>query len=198
MRPAALGAVLLLGGCAMLGRHSAESELAWQARQARLKPVEQFTVQARVSSGFFGTKADLHWRQRSDGFDMRVAGPFGTGAVQISGDAQSVILVRTAKESFSTREPERLLQERLGWTFPVSRLRWWALGLPAPGSDFRVELDERGRAMVLEQDGWTLEFEEYRPAGALELPRRFELASGEVKIKAVIHHWSDLSGTPPL
>jgi outer membrane lipoprotein LolB len=191
VRPATLGALMLLGGCAAIPQHGAESTRLWEARHARLAQIEQFTVQARVSSGFFGSKADLHWRQRGDDFEMRVTGPFGAGAVNIS-SAAGTVTVRTARETYATSDPELFLFERLGWTFPVRHLRWWALGVPAPNSDSKIQWDDGGRLLTLAQDGWTLEFGEYQAADGLELPRKFTLANPEVAIKVVVDAWSDL------
>jgi len=197
-RPLVLGAAALsLGGCALWSRHSPEAELAWDARRALLAQVSGFSVQARVAAGGpFGGKGNLYWRQRADGFDMRVAGPMGSGVLAIAGDPRSVE-IRTAEGTFHTSDPEGTLRERLGWSFPVSRLRYWALGMPAPGSPAEVELDESGRVLVMAQDDWTMEYDEYRVAGSFDLPRRFEMANSDITIKVVVDAWADVATDAP-
>ena len=171
---------------------SPSSQRAWETRRAQLVQIDRFTLQARASSGgLFGVKGNLHWRQLPDAFDMRVAGPFGIGAATISGQGREVS-IRTSKRSFTTQDPEGDLKARLGWTFPVTHLRYWVLGQPAPGSRADFALDEAGRIVSLEQDGWTLQFDEYLDAGALELPRRFEVTNSEIRLKIVVDTWSDL------
>lgn len=171
---------------------SASSQHAWETRRAQLGQIERFTLQARVSSGgLFGVKGNLHWRQLPDSFDMRVAGPFGIGAATISGQGREVS-IRTSKRSFTTQDPEGDLKARLGWTFPVSHLRYWVLGQPAPGSRADFALDDDGHIVSLEQDGWTLAFDEYQDAGPLALPRKFEVANSEIRLKVVVDTWSDL------
>jgi outer membrane lipoprotein LolB len=173
-------------------KHSERTEQAWQAHRAQLTQVDRFTLQARVSSGgIFGVKGNLTWRQAPDGFDMRVAGPFGIGAATITGRGRE-IEIRTSKGSFKTQDPEADLKSRLGWSFPVSHLRHWILGQPAPGSRADFGLDRDGRLETLEQDGWALEFEEYQSAGALELPRKLQVANSEIKLKIVVDSWSGL------
>lgn len=195
----ALAASLFLASCSILSKKSAESDLAWDARRAQLEQITRFTVQARVSSGVLGPKGSLHWRQRPDDFEMRVSGPLGANAMTLTGN-DAAVEIRTAAERFSTTDPERLLREQLGWTFPLRQLRWWALSLPAPSSDAELELDPAGRVLVLKQDGWTLEFDEYQPvergAGPIDLPRRFQFANGKATIKVVVDAWSDLAGLP--
>lgn len=185
-------AILITTGCSLLPMKSDKSRLAWEARRELLARIDRFTLQARVSSGgVFGVKGNLSWRQQGDVFDMRVAGPFGIGAASLRGKGKQ-IEIRTSKRTINTEDPERELHDRLGWTFPVTHLRYWVLGVPAPGSEAAVEYDREGRLETLEQDDWTLEVSEYQQAGALELPRKFEVANEEVRIKVVIDAWSDL------
>ena len=171
---------------------SEKSQLAWETRRARLVQIDRFTLQARVSSGgIFGVKGNLHWRQSGDSFEMRVAGPFGVGAASLTGHGKNVE-IKTSKRTFTTQDPEGDIHKRLGWTFPVMHLRYWVLGQPAPGSAADFELDASGQLVELEQDGWTLEYDEYQAVGALALPRKFEVANDEVTIKVVVDSWADL------
>lgn len=190
----AIALILLLPtihGCTLLKKHPEKSQLAWEARRERLARIDRFTLQARVSSGgIFGVKGNLHWRQGLHDFEMRVSGPFGVGAATITGHGKQVE-IKTAKRTLVTENPERDLHDRLGWTFPVSHLRWWALGMPAPGARPKeLELDGAGRVVSFRQDDWTIEFSEYQAAGGHELPRKFEAANEDVRIKVVIDAWS--------
>lgn len=187
---------LLLNGCALWRpSHDPQAERAWDARRAQLAQVDRFTLQGRFAAGgIFGVKGQLHWQQNPQDFRLRLSGPFGARAVQITGDENGVA-IRSAEESFHTSEPETYLRERLGWAVPMQQLRWWVLGMPAPGTPETVELDSAGRLLKLEQDGWTVEYAEYQTAGVPELPRKLELANGELSVKLVVDAWSDLSTT---
>lgn len=185
-------AILITTGCSLLPMKSDKSRLAWEARRELLARIDRFSLQARISSGgMFGVKGNLNWRQQGDAFDMHVAGPFGIGAATLRGKGKQ-IEIRTSRRTINTEDPERDLHDRLGWSFPVTHLRYWVLGVPAPGSRAEVEYDRDGRLETLEQDDWTLAVSEYQQAGALELPRKFEVANDEVRIKVVIDAWSDL------
>jgi outer membrane lipoprotein LolB len=195
-----LAASLTLSACASLGPGAAPTgspQERWQERRSALEQIDRFTLHARVAgSGALGMKGDLRWQQQADGrFDLRVAGPFGAGAVGISGDAQAV-QVRTREGTEVTTDPERWLRQRLGWSLPIGGLRYWALGLPAPHSPAHIELDAAGALAALEQDGWRLQYDEYQSAGLLDLPRRFQLQHGDATIKVVADRWEDLPGSP--
>lgn len=188
LRAASCALALLLCGCVGM----APRPVATQApTQAAIEDLRQFTMQARVAATASGAKANLLWRQRGETFDARLSGPFGAGAVAISGDAREVE-VRHGQERYVTAQPERLLHERLGWSLPVASLRWWVLGLPAPGLRAQVQADAAGRPATLDQNGWHLEYGEYQSVGSLSLPRRFSLQSAETGFRVVVDSWSDL------
>lgn len=191
-------AASLLGGCALFRGPDVPqqpSEGRWLERKAALERIDRFSLQARVASnGSLGMKGELRWQQNPDGsFDLRFAGPFGVGALSIAGNP-TMVEVRSREGSQVTADPEGWLQRKLGWTLPIGGLRYWALGLPAPGSPATIELDAEGEIAALEQDGWRLEYDEYQPAGPVSLPRRFQMAKPEVTIKLVADRWEGLPG----
>ncbi|HUP90670.1 MAG TPA: lipoprotein insertase outer membrane protein LolB [Solimonas sp.] len=186
-------ALTMLEGCALLMKNENEQQIAegnWETHRTQVEKIGHFTLQARVSSGgMFGIKGDLRWLQKPDGsFDLRVSGPFGIGAVGIAGTDEQVE-VRTRKGTFETSDPEGWIQEKMGWTLPVRGLRRWVLGLPTARSEAHLELDIDGQVAVLEQEGWRLDYTEYADHNGVMLPRKFELANKEVKIKVLIDRW---------
>lgn len=195
--------IAALPGCALLrltpgeAPPSAAQQAAWDARVAQLAAIDRFTLQGRVASGALGFKADLRWKQHADGrYEMRVAGPFGARAAELAGDAREVT-VRTGEGVTSlTTDPETWLQQALGVRLPVSGLRWWALGLPAPGSEHHVLLDPaQGRALRIAQNGWTLDYLEYRRSATLDLPRRIEARNGDTRVLVLADQWTQLPPT---
>lgn len=200
--------IAVLSGCALLRpRDDAPGQPidgpqgpAWQARLRLLSPIDRFVLQGRVASGALGFKADMRWKQHPDGrFEMRLAGPFGARAAELSGDAYAV-RVRTGEDQpVVTTDPEAWLEQALGVRLPVSGLRWWALGLPAPDTRSQVRLDPHsGRALRIAQNGWELDYVEYRAAsegGGPELPRRIEARNGDTRVLVLADQWSQL---PPL
>lgn len=194
---ALLAAVALLAGCATTlppnPENQKSAEQRWAQRRADLAQVDRFLIQSRLAYGkVLGVKADLRWEQNvDDSFEMRISGPFGVGAATISG-TQKRVLVRTREGEYDTPDPEQWIQERMGWTLPIAGLRYWALGLPAPQSEASIELNLQGQAVVMEQDGWHLEYSEYQSKSGYDLPRKFEVTNPGVRLKVVIDDWSNL------
>ena len=169
------------------------AEQQWAQRRTDLSHLNRFLMSSRLAYGkVLGVKADMRWQQNADGsFDMRISGPFGVGAATLTGDRQHV-LVRTREGDYDTTDPEQWLTEHMGWTLPLNGLRYWALGLPAPQSEAAIELNIKGQVVVLEQDGWRLEYSEYQSKDSYDLPRKFEATNPTVKLKVVVDEWSDL------
>lgn len=193
---AALAAILC--GCAGLNAGprsiaaSPEQLGAWEARSRSLSQILQFVVVGRVASGALGFKADLRWKQHPEGrFELRVAGPLGARAVELSGDAYEVLVRTGAQGETRTADPEAWLQQALGCRLPVRGLRWWALGLPDPQTRYDLLLDAQGRAVRIAQNDWELDYVEYRFVDGLELPRRIEARSGDTRVTLLADRWSE-------
>ncbi|MDB5969818.1 MAG: lolB [Hydrocarboniphaga sp.] len=191
-------ALLVLAGCvtappqAQRADTPAAREALWRLHQASLAAVDRFLMSGRVTSAELALRADLRWKENADGhYELRLAGPFGAGAVELRGDAQGVE-VRNSDGVQYTSDPEGWILKRYGWTLPISGLRHWALGLPIPDSPSQRVVDDAGRLASLTQNGWMLRYTEYRVQNGYDLPRRFEADNGRVKLKLLIDQWDEL------
>jgi len=165
---------------------------SWAKRQAELVTLVHFNLSGRISSNAAAVpSARLNWRQTGPSFEALLSGPFGAGAVSISGTPEDVLL-RNSQETVRTAQPEAWLRERVGWSLPVRSLRYWVLGLPAPGDYVQQVWDDRQRLGVLVQSGWTLKFEQYQLVERWELPRLLVLERGDLRVKLLIDEWRDL------
>src|SRR3546814_10544368 len=94
----------------------------WPTHHDTLASIQHFTLNGRAASGV-GVKADLRWQQFDDGhFEIRIAGPFGAGAVAISGTPDHVE-IRTKDGIEHTDDPQAWLFQRAGWSFPIAGLQ---------------------------------------------------------------------------
>lgn len=197
MRRAALClAIFFLTGCATTMNKNQQkiAQAKWDERRAAVGAINRFTLRGRISSGF-AMRGDLRWQQNpDDSFELRIAGPFGIGALSISG-TEDEVEVRTKSGVYKTKDPEGWVEQKMGWTFPLLGLRYWVLGLPWPHSKAEQELSLDGQVESLEQDGWTIDYTEYAAEKGLSLPRKLEISNPKVKIKLVIDGWDDVSTT---
>lgn len=193
-------ALTLLAGCAGQTRPDparGAAEAQWAKQRASLQQITQFNLQGRLASGgAMGLAGGMRWQQNADGsFDMHLSGPFGAGAVSVAGTADQVT-VRTREGEQTTNDPQGWIRQKTGWMLPLAELRWWAVGLPAPQTEAQIELDREGRLLSLLQDGWRIDYREYQEVGTLALPRKFEAANGDARVRVVADRWTNLPETP--
>lgn len=176
-----LGAVLavsLLASCASVPPASPDIDpatlnAAWALRQQQLGSVHGFQLNGRVAVKGGGLSGALRWQQEGAHFSLRIAGPFGAGALSMEGTAEQVA-IKGKDIDIVTTEPQLVLAQRTGWRLPLDSLRWWVLGLPDPQSEADVVLDADGRALQMQQAGWTLRYSDYRRDSTPALPGRIE------------------------
>ena len=183
----------LLTGCASLTQPAIETADAaainamWAARQQQLSALSGFEAIGRVAVKGGGLSGALRWQQQGEVFHVRIAGPFGAGALSIEGTPTQVA-IKGKDIDLVTDQPAQVLAARTGWRLPLDSLRWWVLGLPAPDVALpaSVTLDDQGRALALQQNGWTLRYSAYREDLSPAMPGRIEASQGEWSATVVL------------
>ncbi len=135
-------------------------------------------------------QARLVWRQHGDRFEIDVLTPFGRQLARLSGSDDGVSLTLSKGEQYRAASAELLLRQRLGWTLPVTGLRHWVLGLPAPGPVTQRVLDDEGRLQSLVQAGWIIVYDRYRVGSGPSLPGRVTLRRGDLRLRLVVDRWT--------
>ncbi len=160
---------------------------AWSERLPQLQAAGHWDLQGRAAGavGTQGWQASLEWRQAGDRADVRLAGPLGAGAVALKLSPQGIELDPPADT-----DPQRFLEERLGFAPPFDRLRYWLLGVPSPAQTFELTANAEGRAAQIQQDGWSIEYGEYMRAGTDVLPKRLVLRSDQVRVRVAVDRWA--------
>jgi outer membrane lipoprotein LolB len=189
--------LLLAVGCSPTPERPSSAvnvEQSWQQRQQQLHQLTHWKLSGRlaVSNEEEAWHMSLEWQQRDDHYSMNIIAPMGQGSMQLHGDAVQVMLMTDEGKTINASSPEQLFHQHLGWKVPVSALRYWVLGLPAPG-DYQQTLDEQGRLNKLQQAGWEIDFIDYRAQLGVELPRKVFINNHQARVKLVISNWQPLS-----
>ncbi len=187
-------AVVFLGGCGTLNTVTdfSERDAGWSRQLAWLKGLDTWQASGRVAvrSADDGGSASMIWRQSPSEFSLRLHGPFGQGAVVIEGDAETATMRQGDGRITRADSAEELLLRELGWSVPVSVLRYWILGRPAPGFPLvELRLNEEGLAGRLTQAGWRVTYTRYRDAGSGRLPAKIKLRREALRVRVVLSDW---------
>lgn len=173
---AAIGGVVLLGGCASL-------------------PSGPPGVPQQVVTGRFAVTAQADGRSDSGSgrFTLTTAGPsltldlstpVGTTLARLERTGRGARLTAPRDDggmaSVEGSDAEALMRDAFGWSIPVDGLADWLAGRPAHGAPAEVRTDANGKVAAIAQSGWTIEIEERfaEPGGAPRRLRATRPASG--------------------
>lgn len=180
--------LIFLCGCATFEPSS--KSISWKSRVTELNRIQSWTAQGSVSIQQVNKTdiASLQWHQQNDHYQIKLFGPLGFGQVEIIGTSSVITLNQSNHSPISAATPD-LIQSQLGWYMPISNLYYWVRGLSAPSIASKKTFDAYGRLTQLKQEGWMIEYLEYTMVNHVELPRKIQLSTHELKIKLVIREW---------
>lgn len=192
-------ALLLLAGCTTTPPRPQpqDPEQAWQVRRQILGHLQDWSLSGRlgIQTDYEGWHVSIQWRQHANNYAIHLTAPLGQGSLKLEGDEHGVLLQSSDGKTVSAEDPGELLYQQFGWRVPVAALRYWVLGLPAPG-DAQRTLDEYGRLSHLQQAGWEIAFLDYEEHDGIELPGRVFVNNHNAKVRLVVGEWQ-LSAKAP-
>lgn len=209
-RPFFVAAVaILLSACATAPPRppAPYPEITWQTRLDEIRKIDTWKAKGKlaVNTDQRGGSANMIWERKGSEHYVNLYGPFGGGRVVLTRDAKGALLTDSKKREYRATTAEEVLRQAAGWRVPFAAMQYWILGVPAPDGKFSKTLDRYGRLQRLQQDGWDVEFVEYRFFDHRELPRKLVLTAlpgnthivadrlGEndrVEVKVIIKGWT--------
>jgi len=183
---------LWLAGCAAPPQADRGAPPDREARQQQLEALASWRVRGRVAilNGAEAWHLNVSWRQQDDDYHIELWGPFGSGRVQLEGDAQGVRLIDSDQRTYYARDPESLLYDHTGVKMPVSGLRYWILGLTDPHQNQQQpRRDARDRLVSVQQGSWHVDFRRYTRLGQVVLPDRLWVDKDDLQVKLVVDDW---------
>ena len=182
----------VLGGCAVLPESGPDARAQWEERRRRLAAFSRFSFLGRLAlrTSQDALNARIRWRQDGDEYRIRMGGLIGEAAFELRGGTEGVEL-RAQDGVHRADSPEALLREHTGWSFPLRGLRYWVLGVTAPGAAVEaLELDPEGRPEHFFQSGWRIVYRRYVGVRDLALPERLDLERARFEARLVVGRWN--------
>lgn len=158
---------------------------------ADVEPFNVWTAAGRLAmaAGEQGGSGSFTWRQEGLATTLSIRGPLGAGAIEIFTDGQSMSVTDGAGRSVDTTQAEAALRGRLGADLPWTELRYWMLGVPAPGEAASVVDSAVAPVRIIDQAGWNVGYDSFRAVAGTALPARFAAARGAIRLKVIIDDW---------
>ena len=193
IRLSSLIALIGLSACTSLleSSRSVDGEL-WRSQSDALLRLQDWSLSGRF--GIFNeTEAwngDLSWRQRDQQYQIQLSGPLGQGSALIKGANGYSELQLSESEIHIASDPESLLTRYLGLNIPVSGLRYWVLGIPAPKARIEsMEVNDSQQITRMKQQGWDIRFKRYQLVEGQTLPTKIFLERQDLSVRLVVDQW---------
>lgn len=191
--------LLLLMLCAALAACASRGPVApvgpptsFADRMAALDLLNEWTLQGQLAlkGAKDSASGSVQWRQGRDGFDLRLHGAFGRGALHLSENTAGARLERADQPPVEASSAAILLADALpDKPLPLASLRYWVTGRPAPGAVEAQQLDADNRLALLRQNGWEIRYLEYQPVPPWVLPSKLQARQGDVELRIAIKQW---------
>jgi len=188
-------ALLALGGCRtrpvsapVLGPGA---DAPWAEQQAALARVENYSLSGRLAvaareQGFSGA---LRYQQQARRAELAIDGPMGMGGARVTLDGEDLAISTSRGEVLDGAAARAELEQRLGFMLPLSELRWWLLGIPAPGEVTLQQDAGSGEIRGFQQHGWQVNVESRSPAMGFALPRKLTATRDGARLRLLVESW---------
>ncbi|MDM7321755.1 MAG: lipoprotein insertase outer membrane protein LolB [Gammaproteobacteria bacterium] len=189
-----LGGLLLLAGCAtapLLEPTTDPQRISlWQTHQAKLHQIKRWRAEGRAAILAQGTGGQIafDWQREPGQHVLNIRTPLGQNVMQLTQNAQGVVLIDQDGSVYQGGDGETLLRETLGWSVPLDAMHAWLLGLPTSQSD-AYNLDEEGRLKRMHSNGWRIDYQRYTLVNGIPLPSRMELTRTDLTLRLVVDRW---------
>lgn len=200
-------ATLLLAGCAGLpvappATVPADDSPAMRARAEALGlasgdcalPTWGLRGRVALSNGRDGGSGTLDWSQGGGRLHLDLSAPVTRLGWRLDVEPQGATLHGAATAPLQGPDAAALLRETTGLEVPVAALGCWLRAVPADPARFgpaQVAVADAGLPQRIEQSGWRIVFEAWKPAagGLPPLPARLTASRGEDRVRLVIDLW---------
>jgi outer membrane lipoprotein LolB len=167
------------------------ADAPWSLQRAALRNLDRYSLDGRtaVAANGQGFSAGLRYQQQADRSDLALDGPLGIGGMRMEFSAGDLKVTNSRGQELDGVAARQEIEERLGFELPLAKLRWWLLGIPAPG-DAQLEQDPvTGEIRGFRQEGWSVRVEQRMPALGFSLPRRLVVDREGARLKLLAESW---------
>lgn len=184
--------VVLLAACASRPPVDTPPPDTLAERVAAVGSLDGWTLTGRAALRHEDRSGSLNisWVQTGEAYHVRLYAPLGAGGLSLKGRPGQVSLETSEGLSDQADSPEALVYRHTRLRLPVTALRYWLLGVPAPDGD-RTAMDVNGDGLLagFEQFGWRVSYPDYTVAAGLAMPRKVFIERDDAYVRLVVQQW---------
>ena len=188
-----LSGLLVLAGCRSAPPKTVTgpgADAPWSEQRAGLENLEHYGLNGRVAvaANGQGFSASLRYAQRAGSSELSLDGPLGIGGLRLELEGEDLQIATSRGDQLDGVEARAELERRLGFALPLDELRWWLLGIPAPG-EAQVTAAESGEISDFTQRGWRVSIDSREPGLGFSLPKRLTAEREGARMKLLVESW---------
>jgi outer membrane lipoprotein LolB len=197
---------LMLAGCRTApppAEQGPGADAPWPEQRAALERLVRYGLNGRVAvaANGQGFSANLRYAQLARASQLSLDGPLGIGGLRIELEGDDLEVATSRGEKLDGPEARAELERRLGFALPLEELRWWLLGIPAPGESALNADPLTGEIRDFTQNGWRVIVNSREAGMGFSLPKRLTAErAGEpgetARLKLLVEKWGQVSFSP--
>ena len=177
-----LAIVIVLGGCSTQPKiiQSFDSAVL-EAHVSRVVSIDSWTIRGRlgIRTDRGGQIGRMVWTRSGVAHQIDVYGSLGSGHLRITVQPDEAVLVDSDGQELRGSTAQAVLEEYIGWPFPVAQLGSWIIGVADPESPALQTWDSDGYVRSIDQAGWQVSLSRYGQFDGHHLPTRYRLVATE-------------------
>jgi len=191
---AALAALMLAAGCRTLPPGAPVgpgADAPWPEQRAALEKLDRYALNGRVAVAAQGQgfSATLRYQQQPRGSNLALDGPLGIGGLRVQIDGEDIEIATSRGEKLDGQSARDELERRLGFQLPLTELRWWLLGIPAPGEASVNQDAGSGEIHDFTQGGWRVSINTRAAGLGFSLPQKMTAEREGARLKLFVQAW---------
>ena len=178
--------LLLLGGCSTVPSPATSATSLEQSR-AKLRSVRAFTFRGRMAfrADDINYPARFDWDYNAQSERLELTAPLGQGWLTLTRTPTHAQLDTSTGLQRREQGLDQLLRDIVGFDVPVRALRFWLVGLPAPGVAFEATTNDAGLYSEIVQQGWRVILRDFEVHDELWLPKRLTATRDKLEVRVI-------------
>jgi len=191
---AAVAALMLAAGCRTVPPGAPVgpgADAPWPEQRAALEKLDHYALNGRVAVAAQGQgfSATLRYQQQPRGSNLALDGPLGIGGLRVQIDGEDIEIATSRGEKLDGQSARDELERRLGFQLPLTELRWWLLGIPAPGEASVNQDAGSGEIHDFTQGGWRVSINTRAAGLGFSLPQKMTAEREGARLKLFVQGW---------
>jgi outer membrane lipoprotein LolB len=139
-----------------------------------------------VAGANTGGSGSFVWLQHGARAQVQMHGPIGIGSLKLTLTDETIRIETADGQIFEADEAQSELTARLGAYVPARNLRYWLVGIAAPGDH---EWSSSAEITTLTQENWRIDYQRYGVTSGTRLPSKLVAVNGPARVRIVIDRW---------